>query len=169
MRKLMVGFFLFGLSAVSADFVDHLPNGHFAGNGTWSDNLDNAGSYATYVEILNNDMRVDYSWEDQSMTIFLSFWFYGPGVFDVIYQGGQAGSGFCDENNCYYDLTANGLHYSETLTFNHDADGSLILSKVGEKQVGDRIVQWQDGLYYVNLGEENPIILPVPENDQTQH
>ncbi len=168
MRKLLLLSFLFGVSALGADFVHQLPNGNFAGNGSWTDNLGNSGGYQTYVEIVNNDMRVDYAWDDQSLTIFLSFWFYSPGSFHVIYQGGVAGEGFCELGTCYYELNANGFNYAETLSFGYSPVDGLTLSKTGEKHLGDRVVQWQDGLYYVNLGEEDPIILPVPNADQAE-
>jgi hypothetical protein len=168
MRKLLLAVFLFNLVGHTSDFVNGLPNGHYAGFGTWTDNLGGNGSYDTYVELQNNDMRVDYSWDDQSMTLFLSFWFYDAYAFEVFHQGGKVGYGQCEIDLCTYEIDTPGLHYSETLIFDYDTNGQATLSKVGEKQIGNRLVTWQDGLRYVNLGEPNPIVLPIPEDDTTQ-
>lgn len=167
MRKLLLGVILFSLSGFSNDFVYGLPNGHYAGNGNWEDNYRNTGSYSTYVEIRNNEMRVDYGWDGQSITLYLSFWFHSPGAFDVVYHGGVAGQGYCELNECYYEIEVEGLHYWETLSFNFDDEGGPTLSKIGQKKIGDRIVTWEDGLFYINLGETDPIVLPVPDEEGT--
>lgn len=163
MRILLVAVGFFSLSGYCIDLEQGLPNGHFAGHGNWTDNAYNSGEYSTYVEFQNNDMRVDYAWGGQSLTIFLSFWFHGRGEFDVIYQGDVAGHGFCHDDRCYYELDTPQLLYAETLIFSHDENGAPTLSKIGHKRIGNRTVQWQDGLFYVNLGESDPVILPIPE------
>lgn len=153
---------MLSVSVFGNDFIHGLPNGHFAGIGDWRDNLGGMGQYYTYVELRNNEMRVDYSWDDkQSLTVYMSFWFNNPGEFDVVYEGGIVGQGYCERYLCYYETYVNGEYFSERLEFDFSVDGSYLLSKTGSKILQGRSISWVDGLYAVSE-ESSPIDLPYP-------
>lgn len=162
MRLLLLSFLLLSFAGISNDYVDGLPNGHFAGEGSWQDNFGNEGTYHTYVAVENNDVRIDYGFDNQSLTIYLSFWFSGPGIFDVIHEDGVIGHGYCAIGECHYEISANDVYSAESLYFSTE-DGSITsLVKNGHQQIGDRIIHWQDNLVSLNIETDPPIAEPYP-------
>lgn len=156
MRIIMFSLILFSCAGIaSVDFIYRIPDGHYAGQGHWRDNHGNEGGYATYVELSNNTMRVDYRWEQQSLTVYLAFDFIAARYFDVIHEGSTVGHGHCEINLYTCEIDAPSLYYAEELTFGYDILGLPTLSKTGKKHMGDRLVEWSDGLGYANLRRDH--------------
>lgn len=160
---------LIAFAGVATDFIDGLPNGVFVGHGAWEDNYGRYGDYDVYVEIIDNEMNVDYKWADGEAFYSFDFWFNGPGLFEVGYDGIAVGNGYCDPFECHYQVVLEGAEIFESLHFDPNVSEAPVFFKIGHKQIGDRLISWQDSLTYLDSGEgeiEQPIVdLPPPLED----
>lgn len=140
--KILVLSLLFAVTGFSVDVTSGFPNGHYVGEGVWQDNGGRQVSYLSHVEFIDNEMRLEYAWENGSLSIVLTVLFNDEGQIEVIYGDEWVGSGYCAIDQCHYEVDVDGVHVEEDLRF---TDIGLNIS--GSKTIGDRIISWQEELY----------------------
>jgi len=139
-------FCVFSLALVGGDFIDSVPNGDYAGVGSWQDNFGNTGEYQAYAEFQSNHLRQDYAWGQASLTMGFMLQFYAPGKFEVMKEAETIGRGICELNHCQYVVEFNSDRYAESIYYFTSVDGTPYLLKVGQKKVGNREVNWREKL-----------------------